>query len=74
MQTPHEIDDLLAEQLIGRSIRQLQVLGVNSLRQSRPLLLSLSVSRWSAFVVRGESLPSRPPLMRSAWIYSEPDE
>ena len=36
VQTPHEIDDLLAEQLIGRSIRQLQVLGVNSLKTVTP--------------------------------------
>lgn len=36
MQTPREIDDLLAEQLTGRSIRQLQVLGVNSLKTVTP--------------------------------------
>ena len=36
VQTPREIDDLLAEQLIGRSIRQLQVLGVNSLKTVSP--------------------------------------
>ena len=36
VQTPREIDDLLAEQLIGRSIRQLQVLGVNSLKTVMP--------------------------------------
>jgi hypothetical protein len=36
VQTPREIDDLLAEQLIGRSIRQLQVLGVNSLKTVTP--------------------------------------
>jgi len=36
VQTPCEIDDSLAEQLIGRSIRQLQVLGVNSLKTVTP--------------------------------------
>jgi hypothetical protein len=36
VQTPREIDDLLAEQLIGRSIRQMQVLGVNSLKTVTP--------------------------------------
>jgi hypothetical protein len=35
-QPPHEIDDLLAGQLIGRSIRQLQVLGINSLKTVTP--------------------------------------
>jgi len=35
-QTPREIDDLLAERLIGRSIQQLQVLGVNSLKTIAP--------------------------------------
>jgi hypothetical protein len=36
VQSPREIDDLLAGQLIGRSIRQLQVLGVNSLKTVLP--------------------------------------
>jgi hypothetical protein len=36
VQTPREIDDLLAAQLAGRSIRQLQVLGVNSLKTVTP--------------------------------------
>jgi len=36
VQTPREIDDLLGEQLTGRSIRQLQVLGVNSLKTVTP--------------------------------------
>ena len=36
VQSPHEIDDLLAGQLVGRSIRQLQVLGVNSLKTVSP--------------------------------------
>jgi hypothetical protein len=36
VQTPREIDDLLAKQLIGRSIRQLQVLGINSLKTVTP--------------------------------------
>ena len=41
MQTAREIDDLLAEQLIGRSIRQLQVLGVNSLKTVTPFVAEL---------------------------------
>src|SRR5579859_727277 len=36
VQSPREIDDLLAGQLVGRSIRQLQVLGVNSLKTVSP--------------------------------------
>ena len=36
VQSPREIDDLLAGQLVGRSIRQLQVLGVNSLKTVTP--------------------------------------
>src|ERR1700761_4935403 len=32
VQTSGEIDDLLAGQLVGRSIRRLQVLGINSLK------------------------------------------
>jgi hypothetical protein len=36
VQSPGEIDDLLAEQLIGRSVRQLQVLGINSLKTVTP--------------------------------------
>lgn len=36
VQSPREIDDLLADQLVGRSIRQLQVLGVNSLKTIAP--------------------------------------
>ena len=36
VQSPREIDDLLAGQLVGRSIRQLQVLGVNSLKTISP--------------------------------------
>lgn len=36
VQSPPEIDDLLAGQLVGRSIRQLQVLGVNSLKTITP--------------------------------------
>jgi hypothetical protein len=36
VQSPREIDDLLAGQLIGRSIRELQVLGVNSLKTVTP--------------------------------------
>jgi hypothetical protein len=36
VQTPHEIDDLLDAQLTGRSVRQLQVLGVNSLKTVTP--------------------------------------
>jgi len=35
-QSPREIDELLADQLVGRSIRQLQVLGVNSLKTVTP--------------------------------------
>jgi hypothetical protein len=36
VQSPREIDELLAHQLVGRSIRQLQVLGVNSLKTVTP--------------------------------------
>ena len=36
VQSPREIDGLLAGQLVGRSIRQLQVLGVNSLKTITP--------------------------------------
>lgn len=36
VQLPSEIDDLLTGQLVGRSIRQLQVLGVNSLKTVTP--------------------------------------
>ena len=36
VQSPSEINDLLAEQLAGRSIRQLQVLGINSLKTISP--------------------------------------
>src|ERR1022692_3990321 len=36
VQSPRELDDLLAGQLVGRSIRQLQVLGVNSLKTVSP--------------------------------------
>ena len=36
VQSPSEINDLLAEQLVGRSIRQLQVLGINSLKTISP--------------------------------------
>jgi hypothetical protein len=36
VQSPREIDDLLTGQLVGRSIRQLQVLGVNSLKTLTP--------------------------------------
>jgi len=36
VQSPREIDDLLTGQLVGRSIRQLQVLGVNSLKTVTP--------------------------------------
>lgn len=36
VQSPDEIDDLLAGQLVGRSIRQLQVLGINSLKTVMP--------------------------------------
>jgi hypothetical protein len=36
VQSPREIDELLADQLVGRSIRQLQVLGVNSLKTVTP--------------------------------------
>lgn len=36
VQTPSVISDLLAEQLVGRSIRQLQVLGINSLKTISP--------------------------------------
>ena len=36
VQSPREIDGLLAGQLVGRSIRQLQVLGVNSLKTVSP--------------------------------------
>jgi hypothetical protein len=36
VQSPREIDDLLAGQLVSRSIRQLQVLGVNSLKTVAP--------------------------------------
>jgi formamidopyrimidine-DNA glycosylase len=36
VQSPCEIDDLLAVQLTGRSIRQLQVLGINSLKTVSP--------------------------------------
>jgi hypothetical protein len=42
VQTPREIDDLLAEQLNGRSIRQLQVLGVNSLKTVTPSAAELA--------------------------------
>lgn len=36
VQSPSEINDLLATQLVGRSIRQLQVLGINSLKTISP--------------------------------------
>ncbi len=36
VQSPRDIDDLLAGQLVGRSIRQLQVLGINSLKTVSP--------------------------------------
>jgi hypothetical protein len=36
VQSPREIDELLADHLVGRSIRQLQVLGVNSLKTVTP--------------------------------------
>lgn len=36
VQPSSEIDDLLAGQLVGRSIRQLQVLGINSLKTIAP--------------------------------------
>jgi hypothetical protein len=36
VQSQSEINDLLAEQLVGRSIRQLQVLGINSLKTISP--------------------------------------
>jgi hypothetical protein len=36
VQSPGEINDLLAAQLVGRSIRQLQVLGINSLKTISP--------------------------------------
>src|SRR5215471_10917999 len=36
VQSPHEIEELLAERLVGRSIRQLQVLGINSLKTITP--------------------------------------
>lgn len=36
IQSPSEIDDLLMGQLVGQSIRQLQVLGVNSLKTITP--------------------------------------
>jgi len=36
VQSPRDIDDLLAGQVVGRSIRQLQVLGVNSLKTVTP--------------------------------------
>ena len=36
VQSPREIDDLLAVQLVGRSIGQMQVLGVNSLKTITP--------------------------------------
>jgi hypothetical protein len=36
VQSPREIDELLASHLVGRSIRQLQVLGVNSLKTVSP--------------------------------------
>jgi hypothetical protein len=36
VQSPREIDELLAGHLVGRSIRQLQVLGVNSLKTVTP--------------------------------------
>lgn len=38
VQSPHEIEALLAGRLIGRSIRQLQVLGINSLKTVTPHL------------------------------------
>jgi hypothetical protein len=36
VQSPRDIDDLLAGQLVGRSIGQMQVLGVNSLKTITP--------------------------------------
>ena len=36
VQSPREIDELLAGQLAGKSIRQLQVLGINSLKTLTP--------------------------------------
>lgn len=36
VQSPREIDDLLAGQLVGRSIGQMQVLGINSLKSLVP--------------------------------------
>ena len=41
VQSPHQIDELLADHLVGRSIRQLQVLGVNSLKTVVPHLDAL---------------------------------
>lgn len=41
VQSPGEIDDLLAGQLIGRSVRQLQVLGINSLKTVTPSVAEL---------------------------------
>ncbi|MDQ2873307.1 MAG: hypothetical protein M3Y33_00120 [Actinomycetota bacterium] len=38
VQSPREIDELLATRLVGRSIRQLQVLGINSLKTITPNL------------------------------------
>jgi len=45
VQSPREIDDLLAGQLVGRSIRQLQVLGVNSLKTITPSADALAGER-----------------------------
>jgi hypothetical protein len=42
VQSPREIDDLLAEQLVGRSIGQMQVLGVNSLKTITPSVDALA--------------------------------
>lgn len=36
VQSPRDISDLLAAHLVGRSIRQLQVLGINSLKTITP--------------------------------------
>lgn len=35
-QSPREVDDLLTDHLVGRSVRQLQVLGINSLKTVTP--------------------------------------
>jgi hypothetical protein len=53
VQTPREIEDLLAEQLTGRSIVQLQVLGVNTLKTVTPSAAELVGERVRSTLCEG---------------------